>query len=141
MLRYAITRLGSAMSASGEQRGCLDSDDKAEADGAIASHAQPRQGFVVKSGGMPPSKCVRGREYHIRVDLKKTDINLGPEIANGGHSVVYRATVDGQVAVVKKPHLPTKCAREAAFYCAEQIAWNRFLGSRIDAANVLTGRT
>ena len=56
------------------------------------------------------SKCVRGREYAVRVDLKKTDLTLGPELARGGSSVVYRGVLDGQAVAVKKPHLPSKRA-------------------------------
>lgn len=58
---------------------------------------------------MTTTKCVRGREYAIRVDLKKTDFVLGPLIAKSANSEVYRGTVDGQPAVIKKPNLPTKC--------------------------------
>lgn len=58
---------------------------------------------------MATTKCVRGREYGIRVDLKKTDIDLGPAIATSINSVVYRGVVDGQMVAVKKPSLPTKC--------------------------------
>lgn len=57
---------------------------------------------------MATSKCVRGREYNIRVDLKKTEIELGPAIATSAQSVVYRGIVDGKMVAIKKPSLPTK---------------------------------